>query len=37
MVGLWLAGALPYRGQHEALSVVSMVFDSSDVTLWGIR
>ena len=36
MVGLWLAGALPYHQQQEqALSVVSMVFDSSAVTLWG--
>ena len=37
MVGLWLAGALPYSGPHEALSVVSMVFDSSDVGLWGAQ
>jgi hypothetical protein len=37
MVGLWLAGALPYHGPHEALSVVSMVFDSSDVGLWGVQ
>jgi hypothetical protein len=38
MVGLWLAGALPYQPQdEEALSVVSMVFDSSAVTLWGTR
>jgi len=36
MVGLWLAGALPYQ-QQEALSVVSMVFDSSTVTLWGVQ
>jgi hypothetical protein len=37
MVGLWLAGALPYHQQEEALSVVSMVFDSSAVTLWGMQ
>jgi hypothetical protein len=37
MVGLWLAGALPYSGPHEALSVVSMVFDSSDTGLWGVQ
>jgi hypothetical protein len=37
MVGLWLAGALPYQQQQEALSVVSMVFDSSAVTLWGVQ
>ncbi len=36
MVGLWLAGALPYH-QQGALSVVSMVFDSSTVTLWGVQ
>lgn len=35
MVGLWLAGELPYLQQQEALSVVSMVFDGSAVTLWG--
>jgi hypothetical protein len=35
MVGLWLAGALPYHGPQEALSVVSMVFDSADAGLWG--
>ena len=38
VVGLWLAAALPYQPQdEEALSVVSMVFDSSAVTLWGMR
>jgi hypothetical protein len=38
VVGLWLAAALPYQQQdEEALSVVSMVFDSSAVTLWGMR
>jgi hypothetical protein len=37
IVGLWLAGALPYQQQREALSVVSMVFDSSTVTLWGVQ
>ena len=36
MVGLWLAGALPYH-QQGTLSVVSMVFDSSTVTLWGVQ
>lgn len=36
MVGLWLAGALPYHRQEQALSVVSMVFDSSTVTFWGL-
>ena len=35
MVGLWLAVELPYLQQQEALSVVSMVFDGSAVTLWG--
>lgn len=37
MVGLWLAGALPYHPQQDALSVVGMVFDSSTVTLWGVQ
>jgi hypothetical protein len=37
IMGLWLAGALPYQRQHEALSVVSMVFDSSTVALWGVQ
>jgi hypothetical protein len=37
MVGLWLAGELPYLQQQEALSVVSMVFDSSAVALWGVQ
>jgi hypothetical protein len=37
MVGVWLAGALPYHQQEQALSVVSMVFDSSAVTLWGVQ
>ncbi|MDO9062595.1 MAG: hypothetical protein Q7U92_26720 [Bradyrhizobium sp.] len=37
MMGLWLAGALPYHQQDQALSVVSMVFDSSAVTLWGLQ
>jgi hypothetical protein len=37
MVGLWLAGALPYHPQADALSVVGMVFDSSTVTLWGVQ
>jgi hypothetical protein len=37
MVGLWLAGALPYHGPQEALSVVSMVFDSADAGWWGVQ
>ena len=37
MVGLWLAGALPYQQQQQALSVVSMVFDSSTVAWWGVQ
>ena len=37
MVGLWLASALPYHEPREALSVVSMVFDSADVGLWGVQ
>jgi hypothetical protein len=29
LVGLWLAGALPYAGDSEGLMVVSMVLDST--------
>jgi len=36
MAGLWLAGALPYRhAVPDALSVVSMVFDSSTISVGG--
>ena len=38
LVGLWLAGALPYRHHPpDALSVVSMVFDSSVLSLGGLQ
>jgi hypothetical protein len=37
LVGLWLAGALPYRQNDEALSVVSMVFDSTAMTLGRVQ
>lgn len=38
LVGLWLAGALPYRHQPpDALSVVSMVFDSSTLSFGGLQ
>lgn len=37
MAGFWLAGELPYHRQEQALAVVSMVFDSSAVTLWGLQ
>jgi hypothetical protein len=37
LVGFWLAGALPYRQEPpDALSVVSMVFDSSTLSLGGL-
>ena len=36
LIGLWLAGALPYHQEPpDALSVVSMVFDSSTLSLGG--
>lgn len=35
LIGLWLAGALPYQEPPDALSVVSMVFDSSNLFLGG--
>lgn len=38
LVGIWLAGALPYRHHPpDALSVVSMVFDSSILSLGGLQ
>ena len=36
VIGLWLAGALPYH-QQEAASVVSMVLDSSADPFWGMQ
>ncbi len=37
LVGLWLAGALPYhREPSDALAVVSMVFDSSTLYFGGL-
>jgi hypothetical protein len=38
LVGLWLAGALPYRHEPpDALAVVSMVFDSSTISVGGLQ
>jgi len=38
LVGIWLAGALPYDHEPpDALSVVSMVFDSSALSLGGLQ
>jgi hypothetical protein len=38
LVGLWLAGSLPYRqGPTDAVAVVSMVFDSSTLSLGGLQ
>jgi hypothetical protein len=38
LVGLWLAGSLPYRqGPPDAVAVVSMVFDSSTLSLGGLQ
>jgi hypothetical protein len=34
LVGLWLAGALPYHHSQEALAAVDAVFDASAFTLW---
>lgn len=37
LLGLWLAGTLPYRHEPpDALAVVSMVFDSSSLYLGGL-
>lgn len=37
LMGIWLAGALPYYHSNEALSVVSMLFDSSVISPWGMQ
>jgi hypothetical protein len=38
LVGLWLAGALPYRDEPpDAVLVVSMVFDSATLFLGGLQ
>ena len=37
LVGVWLAGSHPYQHQEEGIAVVSMVFDSSALTLWGVQ
>jgi hypothetical protein len=37
LVGLWLAGVLPHRNNDEALSVVSMVFDSAAMPVWRVQ
>lgn len=34
LVGLWLAGTLPYHHSQEAIAAMDAVFDSSAVTLW---
>ncbi|MFC0242112.1 hypothetical protein [Rhodopseudomonas telluris] len=35
LLGLWLAGALPYRQDDQAVAVVAAVFDASVINLWG--
>jgi hypothetical protein len=37
LVGTWLAGSLPYHRREGGIAVVSMVFDSSAVSLWGVQ
>lgn len=37
LVGVWLAGALPYHHADEAMSLVSMLFDSSVLSPWGMQ
>ncbi|MBC7580574.1 MAG: hypothetical protein H7312_24930 [Tardiphaga sp.] len=37
LLGIWLAGALPYDHSDEAISVVSMLLDSSVMSPWGVQ
>lgn len=37
LMGIWLAGALPYYHSNDALAVVSMLFDSSVISPWGLQ
>ncbi|KIZ42322.1 MULTISPECIES: hypothetical protein [Rhodopseudomonas] len=37
LLGVWMAGLLPYHQSQDALAVVSMVFDSSAMSLGGLQ
>lgn len=37
LLGVWMAGSLPYHPSDEAMSVVSMLFDSSVISPWGVQ
>ncbi|UZE48396.1 hypothetical protein [Rhodopseudomonas sp. P2A-2r] len=37
LVGVWLASALPYHPSDEGMSLVSMLFDSSVISPWGVQ
>ncbi|WP_022723183.1 hypothetical protein [Rhodopseudomonas sp. B29] len=35
LLGIWIAGTLPYHQTEQALAAVDAVFDASALTLWG--
>ena len=35
LLGVWLAGALPYHPDDQAVAAVAAVFDASVISLWG--
>ncbi|MCG6207287.1 hypothetical protein LPW26_21790 [Rhodopseudomonas sp. HC1] len=35
LLGIWLAGALPYHQDEQAVATVAAVFDASVISLWG--
>ncbi len=35
LLGVWLAGALPYHQDDQAVATVAAVFDASVISLWG--
>jgi hypothetical protein len=37
LLGIWMAGALPYHPDAQAIEAVSAVFDASALTLWGAQ
>lgn len=37
LLGIWMAGQVPYHQSQDAITVVSMVFDSSTMSLWGLQ
>lgn len=35
LLGIWLAGTLPYHPDEQAVAAVAAVFDASVISLWG--